>query len=106
MAANFQLINKVTGQAGYFNAIDEEICAAFGWPMDEENYIFGWYNAIGWRVATGNSLDQVRSIFIGYIIEALLKNDYKQVRYYTTVIGILNYLTQHYTTDSWYTVGK
>jgi hypothetical protein len=106
MAANFQLLCRTTGKATSFNLIDEQLCAAFAQPVDDDKYLCDWYNSIGWRVATGNSLDQVRTIFIGYIVEAISKGDQRQVTGYTDLIALLNWLTQNYTTDSWTTVGK
>jgi hypothetical protein len=106
MAAYFQLISLTTGEATSFNQIDEEICAAFDQPVDPDKYLINWYNAIGQRVAMGKSLDEVRTTFIGYIIEAISKGDNNQVIGYTNLIGILNWITNHYTTNSWYSVGK
>jgi hypothetical protein len=106
MAAYFQLISFKTGESTSFSQIDEEICAAFAHPVDPDQYICGWYNAIGARVATGNTLDQVRTTFIGYIIEAIADPRKKnQVSYYTNLIGILNWITNNYTTNSWYSRG-
>jgi len=107
MAAYFQLISFKTGEPTSFNQIDEEICAAFDHPVDPERYICGWYDAIGARIATGNTLDQVRTIFIGYIIEAIMdERKANQIRYYTNLIGILNWITNHYTTNAWYSHAK
>jgi hypothetical protein len=106
MAGYFQLINLVTGEADSFNHIDELMCAAFDEQVDPDKYLIDWYNCIGFRVAMGKTLDEVRTVFIGYIVEAIGKNDKNQITYYTNMIGLLNWLTNHYTTNSWYTVGK
>lgn len=103
MAAYFQLLSLTTGEATPFNQIDEEICAAFDTPVDPEQYVLGWYNAIGQRVACGKTLDQVRTTFIGYIIEAIADpHKQNQIRYYTDLIGILNWISNHYTTEAWF----
>lgn len=106
MAAYFQLISFKTGESTPFNQIDEEICAAFDTPVTDD-YVLGWYNAIGFRVSTGKTLDEVRTIFIGYIIEAISDpHKQNQIRYYTDLIGILNWISQNYTTNSWYSRGR
>jgi hypothetical protein len=103
MAAYFQLINLETGEATSFNKIDEEICAAFGWVVDDNKYAWDWYNTIGQRVAMGMTLDEVRTKFIGYIVN---NHGCNEVKYYTYLIGILNWISNNYTTNAWYSRGK
>ncbi len=89
MAAYFQLISKETGEAVSFNQIDEEMCAYFKQPVDEDKYLCNWYNSIGWRVAMGKSLVEVAQEFIAYGPEA------------SDLLQITNWLIERYTTDSW-----
>lgn len=101
MAAYFQLISLATGQATPFNQIDEELCVAFNQPVDEDKYLCNWYNSIGQRVATGMTLDQVRTAFIGHTVDCISRGYSNQVHGYNCLVAILNWLTQHYTTTSW-----
>ena len=99
MAAYFQLLNKSTGEAVSFNKLDEDICNHFGWPITDE-YVYGWYNAIGMRVAVnGMTLEEVKTRFQEYID----KNDHAE--YYTTLNNIIDFIAKTYTTESWHARG-
>ena len=96
MAAYFQLISKATGKATPFNQIDEELCAHFDQPVNDEQYLAGWYNSIGCRTATGRTIDEIRAEFQSYID----KGDHPE--HYKVLLEILSFLEEHYTTSSWY----
>ena len=107
MAGYFQLINLATGEADTFNSIDEQLCAAFDTPVNPDEYLIGWYNAIGGRVAMGKSLSEVREIFLSYIEEAKIDiRKQNQIEYYNNLILLLDWISERYTTNSWYSVGK
>jgi hypothetical protein len=88
----FQLISKETREAEAFQRIDEAICKHFGWECDTVKYAYGWYDAIGFRVACGKSLQQVRDEFSGYVTESLQEN--------------VDYLSARFTTDAWAEIGR
>ena len=99
MAAYFQLINKTTGEAISFNKLDEDICNHFDWPITDE-YVYGWYNAIGMRIAVSSmTLDEVKIRFQEYI------NANDHIEYYTTLNMIIDFIAETYTTESWHAIG-
>jgi hypothetical protein len=102
----FQLIGKETGKPTAFVAIDEALCGHFGYEIHPTKYLFGWYDAIGFRVACGKSLDDIRKEFAGYVSEALGKNELGDVEYYDRLVRVVDYLKERYTTDAWAEVGR
>ena len=99
MAAYFQLISKKTGEPTPFNQIDKELCDLFEQPVDPEKYILGWYDAIGWRIATGRTAEQIWDEFQGYVDA----NDH--ANYYSALLIALNYILDNYTSSAWYSRG-
>lgn len=67
-----------------FQAIDEAICAAFGWPVHPKNWAEEWYNVIGIQLAYGRTFDQ--------IVADTQHEPIKQ---------IARWLEQNYTVDAW-----
>lgn len=106
MAAYFQLISKVTGEATSFTRIDEDMCAHFGVDCDPDKYLIDWYNCVGWRVAMGKSLDDVIAEFIAGIGEETKNGNENNAIGYSNLVRVTKWLKEHYTTDSWYQVGK
>jgi hypothetical protein len=102
----FQLISKETREAEAFQRIDEAICKHFGWECDTVKYAYGWYDAIGFRVACGKSLQQVRDEFSGYVTESLQENAMGEVQYYDRLVQIVDYLSARFTTDAWAEIGR
>lgn len=97
MAGYFQLLNKKTGKPESFSFIDEELCNYFHEPIDPDKYLAGWYDSIGFRVAMGKSLTEIRQDFINLMIE-----DPKHAEGISNLIKILDWIDQHYTTNSWH----
>jgi hypothetical protein len=84
----FQFINKMTGVADNFPEIDDQICAFLGVKPDPVNYYMGWYDTIGFRVAMGDTFDQIRE-------DRYVASEPKLIR-------ILDWLDARYTTRAWY----
>ncbi len=55
----FQLLRD--GAAVPLAQIDEEMCRHFGAACDADRYFHGWYDAIGYDLAAGDSFDQIRA---------------------------------------------
>jgi hypothetical protein len=91
MAAYFQLISKTTKEPALFNAIDIELCNHFKQPIDDEKYLSNWYDSIGFRIATGNTLDDIIREFTNLEQEGWVK----------ALLSIAIYLNEHYTTNNW-----
>lgn len=102
MAAYFQLINLVTGKADSFVKIDEVMCLHFDVPVNDNEYLCNWYNSIGFRVATGKSLNEICQEFITGIGEETKRGNENNAIGYANLLRIAQWLKLHYTTDSWY----
>ena len=88
MANYIQLIDKATDKAVPFAEIDRLLCDALGQPCDEEKYLCDWYDTIGWRSVSGDSLATIAA--------ALLEEGYHQIA------ACLQWIDQHYTLNQWH----
>ena len=85
------LYRKDTGEcatkdkAGWI-ALDEELCNHVGLAVDPDQWVCGWYDSFGFRLAVGMALDDPR------MIEDL--KDYKGLE------AIRAYLAENYTTST------
>lgn len=87
MPACFQLISKETNEPTKFQKIDEELCAHLGVECDPVRWLNGWYDCIGWALATGKDWQWCRDNFTG-------------------LDPIIDYLEEHYTSNNWTEVGR
>ena len=55
-----QLIDKKTGEPAVLARVDDEIRGIFNAPEDKENWLFGWFDVIGLRLALGHSLEEIQ----------------------------------------------
>jgi hypothetical protein len=101
MAAYFQLLDRTTGEATSFTEIDKNLCQHFEQPVDEDKWLCDWYNSIGLRVATGQTLEQVKTTFLEYIIEGTKESNVRKIEGYNNLVKILDWIAERYTTDSW-----
>lgn len=69
--------------------IDEELCELLGRPVDPQYYVAGWFNTIGFGLATGQTWDQLRETFTGVVIRKCI-----------------DYLEANYEPNAWVEVGK
>lgn len=99
MPVCFNLTRKSDIAAGpvKLNTIDEEMCKHFGAPVDEVKYHCGWFDSIGFRLATGKTWEDIRKEFRNYVEE---KSDYTLL--YKHLIEIVDWLEDNFVTDSWY----
>lgn len=81
----FQLLSKETGKADSFCEIDEKLCANFDWPVDPVSYAYSWYDILGLGLACGRSFEDLR----GYCTDE------------PELLQIIDWLDEHYTSDSW-----
>ena len=56
-----QLIDKKTEEPAALAKVDDEIREIFNAPADEKNWLFGWFNIIGLRLALGHSLKEIQA---------------------------------------------
>jgi hypothetical protein len=97
MPVCFQLFSKETNQPEKLSLVDDRLCAFLGVTPHEHNYVHGWYDSIGFRLAIGKTFPQIREEFnekISYEAE------YKSV--YQNLIRCLDWLEENYSTNSWW----
>jgi hypothetical protein len=70
-----------------FVDIDEELCSVLGVQPDPVLYYHGWYDFIGFGLATGRTWPELRAITIETGDEVM-----------TTIV---DYLSSRYTPDAW-----
>ena len=102
MAAYFTLTRKSAPEAGpvALNAVDAEICALMGQPVHERRYCLGWFDAIGYWLACGQSWIQVREHHAEgrrYPSEDEAGRD----AYYDGLAKILDWLEAEFMVDCW-----
>jgi len=83
----FSLTRKSDTAAGpvKLTLIDEELCAHLGVEVDENNWVHGWYNSIGFSLAMGKSFDECRETFQDSEV----------------LLPVIDYLDANFTTNSW-----
>ena len=88
MANYIQLIDKTTGEPVPFPEIDRLLCEALSQPCDDNKYLCGWYDTIGWRSASGDSLATIAGELLG--------DGYDQIA------ACIQWIDQHYTLNQWH----
>lgn len=94
MPACFNLTRKGEKEPAVLQAVDEELCAHLGVEVHPKWWVEGWYDFIGFLVATGSPLggEELRKK-----VEEL--ND-------PAMTKILAYLEEHFTSDNWTEIGR
>jgi hypothetical protein len=75
-------------------SVDEAICNHFGAPVDPVKYYFGWFDCIGFRLATGSSFDKMEAEFSA-----------EDEDYYRRMLEIVKFLKANYTSDAFAQIG-
>jgi hypothetical protein len=94
----FQLRKIGEKEASTLASVDNAICAHFGVAPHPTRYYHFWYDCIGFRLAMGKSLPEIKALFTQYIEEAKTteaKDGYRHS------IEIVDFLAAHYTPDAW-----
>lgn len=81
-----------------FITIDEELCAALGKPCDPNKYYLGWYDMIGFRLAMGQSFDDIQQ----YLIHDCSDHHDWAVE----MLRVSTYLREHFVSDAWAEIGN
>ena len=91
MTVCFQLTKKGETEPSTLVKVDEAICAHFGWPVHPQDYVYGWFDSIGFMLAMGDSWDKIR-------VELRLGSwNFQDERQ-----AIVDFLEANYTTGSWW----
>ena len=93
MAIYFQLLDKQSGTATAFNDIDIELCTHFNEPIDDNKYLAGWYDSIGYRAASGDNWQDI----IEYFEQPIADGE----EWAIGLLDIAMYLSEKYTINNW-----
>ncbi len=100
----FSLSRKGSTEFVFFQTVDEEMCKHFQVECDPVKYMSGWYDIIGFRLACGKSFSDQRKIYQAEIDKP--EHDADDKAYYSTLLMIVNWLEENFTSDAWVEVGR
>jgi hypothetical protein len=97
-------------QPQVFQQIDIEMCQYFGVDVHEKYYFCGWYDYIGYLLATGRSFADIEQLILKNLFERKSVGDSrhaKQEREWSAeMLQVNNWLRERFTTDAWYSPYK
>ena len=93
----FQLTRKGEDKPMLLQAIDDEMCAAFGEPTDPNKWLWNWYDTIGLGLALGHDWQKLREIY-----EPEDADDW----FYHRLMRVIDWLEQNFTAYAWTERGR
>lgn len=103
MPACYQLIDKKTGKPEVLQEIDRKMCEAFNQPCDPTKWFHNWHNEIGFRLAIGQSFEDIKKEYEGYVTNP--ESDGER-NYYSLSLEVLRWLEDNYTSNAFYSYHK
>jgi len=100
MAVCFKFTDKTTGETPNFSELDEWFCGLLDVPVDPKRYVHTWYDVIGFRLACGDSILQVRTYLIDSMTSGCVIGE-SFVNQYVSLIAITHFMESRYTVESW-----
>ena len=94
----FQLISKETHEAVVLQKLDDDLRVHFGFGPDPKNWLNGWYNIIGFKLAGGKSFAQIRED----LEELATEPNSLYVEEDKLQLAILEYIEERYESSAWY----
>ena len=102
MPACFQLHRKTLPDTPVrFVDIDKELCDALGHECHPTRWLFGWYDDIGYWLATGRTWQEIRHDYQGRVLKAIADGDKGYEDFMRELVRILDYLEANYTHNHW-----
>ena len=95
MANCFTLTRKGESKPASLQAIDDEMRIEFGEEPDEDHWLWGWYDTIGYGLALGRDLAQLREQFAEDPAESERINMSRR-----RMLVVIDWLDEHYTTNA------
>lgn len=97
MAIYFQLTRIGSREPSTFQTIDCAICQSLGLPWDNIRYVEGWYDVIGFMLASGKTFAQITD----YLNERVTNGPVDWSDGYRNLLRINHYLLENYSTEAW-----
>ena len=95
----FQLTPLGKSEPESLNLVDAKICKFLNIEVDEVKYAYGWYSTIGFALACGQSIDQIRETLFQQFKYAACKDE---VDAYQRLIDIADFIKDNYSVRAWY----
>lgn len=89
MAVYFQLFAKGSETPAKFSQIDDAIRAHFGAEPSDTEYFCGWYDIIGYLLATGRDFETVHRYLVDQEFDPILPK-------------ICEFMAENYSANSWF----
>ena len=99
----FTLTPKGETEPRSLHKIDEEICRLMMEPIDPKLYYMGWFDRIGFALASGDTFAQIEKSLIQQIDKELASpTDQWRVEFLRDYLYINTYLSMYYTSNAWW----
>lgn len=89
----FGLRDRVTGQLALLAKVDDRMREAFGVKPHPTEWLYGWYDIIGFAFALGYDADRT---------ELFINEEFDGARQ-AELLRALTFITDHYTVEAWAT---
>lgn len=106
MPACFQLYKKGSTEPEALQRVDEAICLHFNVPVHPKYWVGGWYNVIGFLIATGKGElgSQELRVAVTDWYDSYPDDIRNEVR--KDALEVLAYLEANYTSNNWTEIGR
>jgi hypothetical protein len=101
MPACFTLTRKGESKPAILQEIDDEMRVEFGEEPDPEQWLWGWYDTIGYGLALGRDWAQLREQFAEDPAESERTNMFRR-----RMLAVIYWLEANYIPNAWAEVGK
>lgn len=100
MANCFTLTRKGESKPASLQGIDDEMRLHFGEPPDAKQWLYGWYNTIGFALALGRDWNQIRE---EYAPDPYASDGGEFDR---KMVGVCDWLEANFTANAWAECGR
>lgn len=97
----FTLTRKGESKPASLQHIDNEMRIEFGEEPDEDRWLWGWYDTIGYGLALGRDWAQLRERFAEDPAESERTNMFRR-----RMLAVIDWLEANYIPNAWAEVGK
>lgn len=103
MPSCFQLFRKGEKEPVVLQIVDEEICKRFKVEVHPKQWHHGWYNHIGFFLATGKDFEWIKKDCLNAAAKA---KDVEDSMHWGHMYSIAVFLESNFDTNAWYEVKK